>query len=98
MKITNIYGLPQTFVNVLSRPTYSKGKAHLSVTELISPPQIVQLRKRHWDNLEEDVSEKVWAIFGTAIHSVLELGKDDNHIIEQRLFAEVDGWNIFRCY
>jgi hypothetical protein len=48
----------------------------------------------HWDNLEEDVSDKVWAIFGTAIHAVLELGKDDHHIIEQRLHANVDGWDI----
>ena len=94
MKLTNKYNLPQTFVNVLNRPTYTKGKAHLSATEIINSPRIVQLRKMHWDNLEEDVSDKVWAIFGTAIHAVLELGKDDHHIIEQRLHANVDGWDI----
>ena len=94
MKITNKYNLPQTIVNVVSRPTYTKGKAHLSVTEAMSSPRIVQLRKRHWDELEEDVADKVWAIFGTAIHSVLESGKDDDHIIEQRLHATVDGWDI----
>jgi hypothetical protein len=94
MKLTNKFNLPQTFVNVLERPTYSKGKAHLSATELLMPPQIAQLRKTHWENLEEDVTDRIWAIFGTAIHSILELGKDDNHIIEQRLHAEVDGWNI----
>ena len=94
MKLTNRYNLPQTFVNVLNRPTYTKGKAHLSATEIINSPRIVQLRKMHWDNLEEDVSDKVWAIFGTAIHAVLELGKDDHHIIEQRLHANVDGWDI----
>ena len=55
---------------------------------------MVQLRKKHWNELEEDVSDKVWAIFGTAIHSVLELGKDEHHIIEQRLHETVDGWNI----
>jgi hypothetical protein len=94
MKITNKYNLPQTIVNVVNRPTYTKGKAHLSVTEAMSSPRIVQLRKRHWDELEEDVADKVWAIFGTAIHSVLESGKDDDHIIEQRLHATVDGWDI----
>ena len=94
MKLTNKYNLPQTFVNVLNRPTYTKGKAHLSATELINSPRIVQLKKIHWDNLEEDVADKVWAIFGTAIHAVLELGKDDHHIIEQRLHANVDGWDI----
>ena len=94
MKLTNKYNLPQTFVNVLNRPTYTKGKAHLSATEIINSPRIVQLKKIHWDNLEEDVSDKVWAIFGTAIHAVLELGKDEHHIIEQRLHANVDGWDI----
>ena len=81
MKITNKFNLPQTFVNVLSRPTYTKGKAHLSVTELINSPRIVQLKNTYYDQLEEDVADKVWAIFGTAIHAVLELGKDENHVI-----------------
>ena len=94
MKLTNKYNLPQTFVNVLNRPSYTKGKAHLSATEIINSPRIVQLKKIHWDNLEEDVADKVWAIFGTAIHSVLELGKDEHHVIEQRLHANVDGWDI----
>lgn len=94
MKLTNKYNLPQTFVNVLNRPTYTKGKAHLSATEIINSPRIVQLRKIHWDNIEEDVADKVWAIFGTAIHAVLELGKDEHHVIEQRLHANVDGWDI----
>ena len=94
MKLTNKYNFPQTFVNVLNRPTYTKGKAHLSATEILNSPRIVQLKKIHWDNLEEDVADKVWAIFGTAIHAVLELGKDDHHVIEQRLHANVDGWDI----
>ena len=54
----------------------------------------MQLRKKHWDELEEDVADKIWAIFGTAIHSVLELGADHNHLIEERIHATVDGWDI----
>jgi len=94
MIITNKFNLPQTFVNVMKRPTYSKGKAALSATELINSPRIVQLRKAHEAELEYDVSEMVWSIFGTAVHGVLEHGKDENHIVEERLHAEVDGWSI----
>lgn len=94
MIITNKFNLPQTFVNITRRPTYSKGKANLSATELINSPRIVQLRKAHEADVEYDVSEMVWSIFGTAIHGVLEHGKDDNHIVEERLHAEVDGWSI----
>jgi len=36
----------------------------------------------------------VWSIFGTAIHGVLEHGKDDHHIVEERLHTNVDGWAI----
>jgi len=94
MLITNKHNLPQTFVNIMKRPTYSKGDAHLSATELINSPRIVQLRKEHEHKLESDVSDMVWSIFGTAIHGVLEHGKDDNHLVEERLNSEISGWKI----
>jgi hypothetical protein len=94
MIITNKYNLPQTFVNIMKRPTYTKGRANMSATELLNSPRIVQLRKLHEDKIETDVSEMVWSIFGTAIHGVLEHGKDDNHLVEERIHAVVDGWSI----
>jgi len=94
VKLTNKYNIPQTFVNVLQRPTYSKGKANLSVTQLINSPKIVALTSLFADELEQDVSEMVWSIFGSAVHGVLEHGKDANHKIEERLHTEIDGWNI----
>jgi hypothetical protein len=94
MKLTNKFSIPQTFVNVLERPTYNKGKAHLSVTQLINSPKIVALTQKFDEELEQDVSEMVWSIFGTAIHGVLEHGKDDNHVVEERLHATLDGWRI----
>ena len=94
MKLTNKFGIPETFVNVLKRPTYSKGAAHLSVTQLINSPKIVALTKKFGDELEQDVSDMVWSIFGSAIHGILEHGKDKNHIVEERIHAMVDGWKI----
>ena len=94
MKYTNKYNLPQTFMNVLARPSYSKGKAHVSATELLNSPRIVQLKKKYDDEITVDVSDQIWSIYGTAIHGVLEQGKDANHIVEQRLHADLDGWHI----
>ena len=94
MKLTNKHNIPQTFVNVLHRPTYSKGKAHLSVTQLINSPKIVALTSLFHEEIEQDVSDMVWSIFGSAVHNILEHGKDANHKIEERLHAEIDGWNI----
>ena len=94
MKLTNRFNLPQTFVNVLKRPTYSKGKANLSVTQLINSPKIVALTREFEHELEEDVADMVWSIFGSAVHAVLEHGKDPHHVIEERIHAELDGWRI----
>jgi hypothetical protein len=94
MKVTNNYGLPETITNVLARPQYSKGKANLSVTELMSSPRIVQLKRKHWEELTEDASDMVWSLFGTAIHNILEHGKDEHHIVEERVFTVVNGFTI----
>jgi len=94
MKLTNKFGLPQTIINVIKRPTYNKGKANMSVTELLNSPRIVQLKRKNWDDLEEDAADMVWSIFGTAIHGVLEHGKGENHIVEERIHAQIDGMSI----
>lgn len=94
MKLTNKHGLPGTIINVLKRPQYSKGAAHISATELLSSPRIVQLRRQHWDEIEEDAADMVWSLFGSALHNVLQHGKDENHVVEERLFTEVDGWKL----
>jgi hypothetical protein len=74
MKLTNRNDLPETIINVIKRPEYNKGKSNMSVTELLNSPRIVQLKRKHWDDLTEDASDMVWSIFGTAIHGVLEHG------------------------
>lgn len=94
MKITNKFNIPQTFLNVLDRPTYSKGKAHLSVTQLLNSPKIVALTKKFEDQIEQDAADMVWSIFGSAVHNVLEHGKDENHIVEQRIHKDYEGWHI----
>jgi hypothetical protein len=94
MRLTNKHNLPETFVNVLRRPAYTKGGANISATELINSPRIVQLKRLNEEYLEEDVADRIWAIFGTAIHAVLEHGKDHNHLVEERLHAVLDGWSI----
>ena len=92
MKITNIHNLPESVVNALHRPTYSKGDAHISCTELLNSPRIVQLKRKHWEEIEQDASEMVWQLFGSAMHQILEHGKGENHIIEERLFSQFSGW------
>lgn len=94
MIITNKYNLPQTLVNVVKRPQYSKGGAHLSVTEMMGSPKISILRRKYDEQIETDVSDMIYSMAGTALHNILEKGADKNHVVEERLYAEFDGWNI----
>jgi len=55
---------------------------------------MVQLRIKHADEIEMDAADMVWSLVGTAMHGVLEHGKGDDHIVEQRLHTEIDGWTV----
>jgi hypothetical protein len=94
LRITNKHGLPKTLVKLVENDGYSKGKSKISVTSLISPPRIVQLRKRFDGEIEIDVADRIWIIFGRAMHMVLEQGGDETHLPEERLFARVLDWDI----
>ena len=94
MKLTNNYNLPETFINVIKRPQYSRGKAQISVTEILNSPRIVQLRQKHMEEITEDAADMVWSLFGSAVHNILQHGKGDNHIVEERLHIDFNGWHI----
>ena len=91
MKITNKHNVPETLVALASREYYSKGKADYSVTEIISPPRIQRLRKKHYEEMEQDVSDMLWSLLGSALHVVAERGQHEGYITEERLYAEIDG-------
>jgi hypothetical protein len=94
MKLTNKFGLPDTVVKALTRSEYSKGDSNRSITQLIDSPRVRILRQENWHNMEEDVSEKMWAVLGSAAHKMFEETGDDRHITEERLYAEIEGWVI----
>lgn len=94
MKITNKFNLPAPLVTLANKEYYSKGKSQYSVTELLSPPRVRRLREEHADWIEQDVSDMLWSMLGSALHVVMERSHTENHIVEERLFLEVDGVTI----
>lgn len=89
MKVTNKHNVPETLVALATRDYYSKGKADYSVTEIISPPRIQRLRRQHHEQMEQDVSDMLWQLLGSALHVVAERGVADNHITEERIIADI---------
>ena len=91
MKITNHFNVPEPLVALARKEYYSKGKADYSVTEIMSPPRIQRLKRKHWDDMEQDVTDMLWSMLGSALHVVAERSEVVDHLNEERLFMEVDG-------
>lgn len=94
--ITNTLNLPAAIVAAVQNDPYTAGKSDLSATKLIDAPQVVQLGRQHHDKLTVDVSERIWALLGQAVHTILERAglREDGMVVEERLYADVLGWTI----
>ena len=95
-KLTNVHNLPQSVYEALAYDDYDHNDDPntISVTELIMPPKIRALRKRHADEIVEDVSDNLWKLLGTAVHHVLADVSDTNRLVEERLSEKIGGWTI----
>jgi hypothetical protein len=94
MKLTNKFDLPEPFVKAIAADEYVRGTADFTTTELIRPTRIVSLRRKHDADLEEDASDRVWALQGQAKHVVFErIAKTDptRYIVEERYEVTMPG-------
>ncbi len=94
MRITNHTKLPEPVYQALTHSDYSRGNSNRSVTQLIDSPRVRILKAEHDALIEEDASDMVWSVLGTAVHNMFEQHQPDGHIVEERLFAEIDNWII----
>lgn len=102
MRLTNQYDLPPQFMRAIMNPNiaYSRGDADISVTQLLRPPRIVGLTEKHYHEIEEDISDRIYALLGTVLHKVLELsdhegdGDNSERMIEERVFSKLSGWVV----
>jgi hypothetical protein len=90
--VTNVYGLPQSIVEAVTNDPYVGG-GDISTTKLIDSPQVRVLSSRYREQLSVDVSERIWALLGQGVHTVLERAavRAEGMTAEQRLYAEVGG-------
>ncbi|MCR4319757.1 MAG: hypothetical protein NUV74_05400 [Candidatus Brocadiaceae bacterium] len=92
MKLTNRANLPQALMKAVSNDGYSQS-ADISVTQLIDSSLIRHLRKLHQEEIEEDVSDRIWALFGQVVHTILERANTTG-MVEQRLYENMDGHSL----
>jgi hypothetical protein len=94
MKITNKYNLPESIFQAVAGQVYPPRPDRFSVTDLINPPLMRQLKLQHWNSLEEDCSERLWSLLGQAIHAVLEKTVIDETLQEEKIVQEFQGVKI----
>lgn len=93
MKIINDIGLPQAIISALENDVYEPGECDISVTQLIDPPQKVELTRHHSGEMEQNASGMLYALMGQAMHTILERA-EDHASQEERLYADFGGWRI----
>jgi hypothetical protein len=92
MIITNNYQLPENLVKAVTYDSHRK--ADYSVTELLDPPRLTILKKRHDAEIKQDASDLIWRLLGSAIHVILERGQQAHQLTEEYLTKIIMGQKI----
>lgn len=87
-------------MRAVSRHLREEAPDRISVTELIQPPQIRALSRKHDSSLSEDASDRIWSLLGTLLHGALEQNAQGlkNLISEGELSTRVLEWNVVGHY
>lgn len=92
MVITNRKNLPSPFVSMVSAE-YVVAEDEYRVTSLLKGVREAILERRHRDEIEQDVSDMIWLLFGTAVHGILEQHQEGgSEIKESRIKIDFDGY------
>ena len=103
MKVTNNLHLPEAFVNAVSVERHNKSGQY-SATTLNKGVKEIILQERYWEQFTTDAADNVWAVFGTAVHAILEKNGDGNFheekfdigVSNSRVTGVVDSYDMER--
>ena len=77
MKVTNKLHMPEAFVKAVSTTRHNEAGC-FSATTLNKGAKEIILTDRHFDEITVDAADSVWAVWGTAVHALLESQPDNN--------------------
>lgn len=99
MQITNELNLPQALVDACDVSPHNAPNT-VSATTLKSGVREILLTKRHWEEMTDDVSNRIWTLFGTAVHSLLEKEAPET-FVEERFEEQIGKYKVtgrLDCY
>ena len=77
MIVSNRLDLPAAFVKAVSTTRHNEAGC-FSATTLNKGAKEIILTDRHFDEITVDAADSVWAVWGTAVHALLESQPDNN--------------------
>lgn len=77
MTVTNKLHLPEAFVKAVSVVRHNEPGC-FSATTLNKGAKEIILSDRHFEEITVDAADSVWAVWGTAVHALLESQPDNN--------------------
>lgn len=101
MKVSNKMNLPAAFVNAVSTTRHNAAGC-FSATTLNKGAKEIILSDRHFEEIEVDAADSVWAVWGTAVHALLESQPDNNFheeyfkvpVSESYVTGQVDSYDM----
>ncbi|MDR2943451.1 MAG: PD-(D/E)XK nuclease family protein [Treponema sp.] len=102
MEITNRLNLPEAIVKAVSTELHNKSDKELSATTLLKGIKEIILERRYWEKLKDDAADRIWAVWGEAVHALLEtegeheFSEIDVHgfIDEIKITGRIDNYNM----
>ncbi len=117
MTLTNELDLPEPIVRAIKGHDYSythrdgarKRACDFTTTQLIAPYRITVLRQKYDEHLTDDASDRIFALIGNAIHSILETANDQGaaaydldgvliyetrYLVERRFYGDFAGGRL----
>lgn len=89
MKLTNRLGLPDALTKAMENDPYDSGDSDFTATSLIKPARQSQLEKLHDHEVQEDVEDGLYRLYGQVVHGILERANVAD-LAEKRFFIEVE--------
>lgn len=95
-RITNVYNLPEPLVQAVMNDKYSPGKSDYTTSQLAgTPARQWALKRKHWADITEDVSDRIYSLSGQSKHVVLERAAEFceqyEYLAEQRFYIVRSG-------
>jgi len=89
-RMTNKLNYPEAVYNAAKASLHRPEDGIYGITSLIGPPAIYFYRRERWDELEFDVDDFLWSLFGIAWHSFLTTHAGGAQVAEESLMVKVN--------